>query len=138
MIEKQTELINVEKQIANLRDEEIQDEISRLNNREASVEALIEQQKLLLQEAKNEDEVSERQKELNDLLRQERDIRKSINDYQNELLDTQLQYNSGTAYSDSKTYDNLVNQKVENYKKNAEIALEAIEAETRLAYNELI
>ena len=91
-----------------------------------------------MQEAKNEDEVTERQKELNDLLRQERDLRKSINDYQNELLDTRLQYNSGTAYSDSKTYDNLVNQKVENYKKNAEIALEAIEAETRLAYNELI
>ena len=136
--ERQTDLIDIEKKIANLRDEEIEDEISRLNNREASVEALIEQQKLLLQEADTEDEVTERQKELNDLLRQERDLRKSINEYQNELLDTQLQYNSGTAYSDSKTYDNLVNQKVENYKKNAEIALEAIEAETRLAYNELI
>lgn len=136
--ERQADLIDIEKKIADLRDEEIQDEISRLNNREASVEALIEQQELLLKEAKNEDEVTERQKELNDLLRQERDLRKSINEYQNELLDTQLQYNSGTAYSDSKTYDNLVNQKVENYKKNAEIALEAIEAETRLAYNELI
>ena len=136
--ERQADLIDIEKKIANLRDEEIEDEISRLNNREASVEALIEQQKLLLQEADTKDEVIERQKELNDLLRQERDLRKSINDYHNELLDTQLQYNSGTAYSDSKTYDNLVNQKVENYKKNAEIALEAIEAETRLAYNELI
>ena len=136
--ERQTDLIDIEKKIANLRDEEIEDEISRLNNREASVEALIEQQKLLLQEADTEDEIIERQKGLNDLLRQERDLRKSINEYQNELLDTQLQYNSGTAYSDSKTYDNLVSQKVENYKKNAEIALEAIEAETRLAYNELI
>lgn len=133
--ERQADLIDIEKKIADLRDEEIQDEISRLNNREASVEALIEQQELLLKEAKNEDEVTERQKELNDLLRQERDLRKSINEYQNELLDTQLQYNSGTAYSDSKTYDNLVNQKVENYKKNAEIALEAIEAETTLAFN---
>lgn len=135
LIEKQTELINVEKQIANLRDEEIQDEISRLNNREASVEALIEQQKLLLKEADTEDEVIERQKELNDLVRQERDLRKSINDYQNELLDTQLEYNNGTAYSDSDTYDALVNQKIENFKKNAEIALQAIEDETRLAYN---
>ena len=134
----QKQLQEVQVKLFNLKDEEIEDEISRLNNREASVEALIEQQKLLLQEADTEDEVTERQKELNDLLRQERDLRKSINEYQNELLDTQLQYNSGTAYSDSKTYDNLVNQKIENYKKNAEIALEAIEAETRLAYNELI
>ena len=136
LIEKQTELINVEKQIANLRDEEIQDEISRLNNREATVEALIEQQKLLLKEADTEDEVIERQKELNDLLRQERDLRKSINEYQNELLDTRLEYNNGTAYSDSDTYDALVNQKIENFKKNAQIAQEAIQSETKIAFNE--
>ena len=134
--ERQADLIDIEKKIANLRDEEIQDEISRLNNREASVEALIEQQKLLLKEADTEDEVIERQKELNDLLRQERDLRKSINEYQNELLDTRLEYNSGTAYSDSDTYDALVNQKIENFKKNAQIAQEAIQAETKLAFNE--
>ena len=40
--ERQADLIDIEKKIANLRDEEIEDEISRLNNREASVEALIE------------------------------------------------------------------------------------------------
>ena len=134
--ERQTDLIDIEKKIANLRDEEIEDEISRLNNREATVEALIEQQKLLLKEADTEDEVIERQKELNDLVRQERDLRKSINEYHNDLLDTRLEYNNGTAYSDSKTYDALVNQKIENFKKNAKIAQEAIQAETKLAFDE--
>ena len=138
LIERQTDLIDIEKKIANLRDEEIEDEISRLNNREATVEALIEQQKLLLKEADTEDEVIERQKELNDLVRQERDLRKSINEYHNDLLDTRLEYNSGTAYSDSDTYDALVNQKIENFKKNAQIAQEAIQAETKLAYQEYL
>lgn len=120
--------------LKNLNDEEVQDQINILESRKASIEAIIIQYEALLKTADTEEELIQYQEKLNDKLREEYEIRKKINDYQNELIDVQLKYSSGTAYSDSGTYDSMVQQQIENYKKNAEIAMDQINFETKKAY----
>lgn len=107
--ERQADLIDIEKKIANLDDEELEDKMKNLQTIESTIAAQIAVQRELVKAADTEEELIERQKELNELLRKEQETRKNIRDYQKELIDTELEYESGTP--DSDRYKQLINQK---------------------------
>src|SRR5699024_9643795 len=73
---------NVQVELANLNDEELQDELNLAQTKEASLSAQIDIQNQLIEAADTEEERIQRQKELNDLIKQEYELRVSINDFQ--------------------------------------------------------
>ena len=101
------QLQEVQVKLNNLNDEELEDKMKNLETIESTVAARIALQHELVKSADTEEELIERQKELNDLLKEEQELRRDIRDYQRELIETELEYESGTP--DSKRYKNLVN-----------------------------
>ena len=99
---------------------------------------MITAQKLLIKTSDTYDELIENEKELVDLLREERDLRKEIRNWRVEMLDTIMEYASGTAYSDSDQYEKIVAAKMEQYKRDEIEALRAIEEERERAYQQYI
>ena len=132
LIERQTDLIDIEKKIANLNDEELEDKMKNLQTIESTIAAQIAVQRELVKAADTEEELIERQKELNELLRKEQETRKNIRDYQKELIDTELEYESGTP--DSDRYKQLINQKQALYAEDMVKARLAIQDARNEAY----
>ena len=137
-LDYEADLIELQRDLNNLDDEEVEDRISLLETQEASVGALIEAQKELIETTDTEEELIERQKELNDLLWEERDLRREIREYERDILDYALEDQSGTAYSDSATYDRLTNMKLDSLRDDAEQLLNDIEIAKQEAYQQYI
>lgn len=130
--ERQADLIDIEKKIANLDDEEVEDKKKNLETMGATLAMQIAAQRELIKTSDTEEELIERQKALNDLLKQEQELRKNIRDYQKELIDTELEYES--ASPDGKRYKELVNQKQALYAEDMIKARLAIQDARNEAY----
>lgn len=130
--ERQADLIDIEKKIANLDDEEVEDKKKNLETMGATLALQIEAQRELIKTSDTEEELIERQKALNDLLKQEQETRKNIRDYQKELIDTELEYES--ASPDGKRYKELINQKQSLYAEDIIKAKLAIQDARNEAY----
>lgn len=128
----------LERQIADLDYEEQEHRISILESVDASVYALIDAQKVLLENARTQEEMIEGQNKLNDLLEQERELRKSIFDFQRQNAERSNQYYSGTAYSDSDRYNSNYELQVQSIEAMKNIAQEKMEDEFRKAYKQYI
>lgn len=126
------QLQEVQVKLNNLNDEELEDKMKNLETIESTVVARIALQHELVKSADTEEELIERQKELNDLLKEEQELRRDIRDYQRELIETELEYESGTP--DSKRYKNLVNQQKALYEADMAQARLAIQDARNEAY----
>lgn len=138
LLDYEADLIELQKSLNNLDDEEREDQIKLLETKEASIKAMIEQQKLYIETADTEEELIERQKELNDLIKDEYDMRRSIRSFLRESNDFKLSYLSGTAYSNSKEYDKLMQESLNTYKEDAKQAVEEIQRALKEAHNQYI
>lgn len=134
----EADLIDLKKQLKNLNDEEIEDAVKLLETQDASLETLIAWKKEYIKSADTEEELITRQKELNELVQKERDLRKEIREYHNKYIDQVLKYQKGTAYSGSTVYDTMRNLQMQNYKADAEQALKDRQDAWSEAYNRLI
>ena len=134
----EADLIDLKKQLKNLNDEEIEDAVKLLETKDASLETLIAWKKEYIKSADTEEELITRQKELNELVQKERDLRKEIREYHNKYIDQVLKYQKGTAYSESTVYDTMRNLQMQNYKADAEQALKDRQDAWSEAYNRLI
>lgn len=134
----EADLIDLKKQLKNLNDEEIEDAVKLLETQDASLETLIAWKKEYIKSADTEEELITRQKELNELVQKERDLRKEIREYHNKYIDQVLKYQKGTAYSESTVYDTMRNLQMQNYKADAEQALKDRQDAWSEAYNRLI
>lgn len=134
----EADLIDLKKQLKNLNDEEIEDAVKLLETKDASLETLIAWKKEYIKSANTEEKLITRQKELNELVQKERDLRKEIREYHNKYIDQLLKYQKGTAYSGSTVYDTMRNLQMQNYKADAEQALKDRQDAWSEAYNRLI
>lgn len=134
----EADLIDLKKQLKNLNDEEIEDAVKSLETQDASLETLIAWKKEYIKSADTEEELITRQKELNELVQKERDLRKEIREYHNKYIDQVLKYQKGTAYSGSTVYDTMRNLQMQNYKADAEQALKDRQNAWSEAYKKLI
>lgn len=114
---------NVQVELANLNDEELQDELNLAQTKEASLSAQIDIQNQLIEAADTEEERIQRQKELNDLIKQEYELRVSINDFQMSLLERQ----ANRVNPDSPLYEDLINEQIKESQNNTDLALEQID-----------
>ena len=114
---------DVQVELANLNDEELQDELNLAQTKEASLSAQIDIQNQLIEAADTEEERIQRQKELNDLIKQEYELRVSINDFQMSLLERQ----ANRVNPDSPLYEDLINEQIKESQNNADLALEQID-----------
>jgi len=106
--------MDIEKQIANLDDEQVEDKINLLKTQKASLAALIAAQKELIATSDTEQENAERAEELNELYEERFELLKEIAEFEQESADYALEYLSGTAYSDASMYDKYVKYKKES------------------------
>ena len=113
----------IEVELANLNDEELQDELNLAQTKEASLSAQIDIQNKLIEAADTEEERIQRQKELNDLIKQEYELRVSINDFQMSLLERQ----ANRVNPDSPLYKDLINEQIKESQNNVDLALEQID-----------
>lgn len=113
----------VQVELANLNDEELQDELNLAQTKEASLSAQIDIQNKLIEAADTEEERIQRQKELNDLIKQEYELRVSINDFQMSLLERQ----ANRVNPDSPLYEDLINEQIKESQNNTDLALEQID-----------
>lgn len=127
----QNKLIQAEVQLANLDDERLEDEISLAETREFSLKTLIALQQEYLKTADTEEEAVERQKELNELIEKEYDERKRIREFEQSFINTALDRQSGTAWSDGELYEELINLQKQSYQEAAQDALNRIEQQTQ-------
>ena len=134
----EADLIELQRDLNNLDDEKIEDEISLLETREASVYALMEAQKELITTSDTEEELIERQAELVDLIREERDLRKEIREYTRENMERATNYVSGSAYSNATRYNTYNNIRMESLKADAKQAMETYQEEFSKAYNQYL
>ena len=137
-LDYQADLIELQKDLNNLDDEEVEDAISLLETREASVYALMEAQKELIATSDTEEELIERQAELIDLIREERDLRKEIREYTRENMERATNYISGSAYSNATRYNTYNNIRMESLKADAKQAMETYQEEFSKAYNQYL
>lgn len=114
---------NIQVELANLNDEELQDELNLAQTKEASLSAQIDIQNQLIEAADTEEERIQRQKELNDLIKQEYELRVSINDFQMSLLERQ----ANRVNPDSPLYEDLINEQIKESQNNADLTLEQID-----------
>ena len=113
----------VQVELANLNDEELQDELNLAQTKEASLSAQIDIQNQLIEASDTEEERIQRQKELNDLIKQEYELRVSINDFQMSLLERQ----ANRVNPDSPLYEDLINEQIKESQNNVDLALEQID-----------
>ena len=117
-------------ELNNLDDEELEDKISLLETQEASLDMLIKMQEQYLMTADTEEEFIERQKELNNLKREQLEYEREIYSYRVDQADRMKNYYSGQAYSNAQVYDVLANLQ----KNNIKAQMDSIQEE----YNQLI
>ena len=134
-LDYEKQLQEVQVKINNLDDEELEDKMKILENLDSSIQARIILQRQLIEAADTEEELIERQKELNELLKEEQELRRDIRDYQKELIDTELEYESGTPNSDK--YQSLVSKKQALYAEDMTMARFAIQDARNKAYQGL-
>lgn len=130
--------IEVQKELNNLDDEQVEDEISLLETRNASIYALIKAQEELIQTSDTEEELIERQAGYNDLLEEEVDLRRQIAQFEQETAERASKYVSGQAYSNSMAYDTLVNIQKQALQQQADLALEDYNREFNEAYAQYV
>lgn len=131
-LDYQKQLQEVQVKINNLDDEELEDKMKNLETIESTIAAQIAVQRELIKVADTEEEKIERQKELNELLKEEQELRRDIRDYQRELIETELEYESGTP--DSDRYKELIKQQEELYEQDMTQARLAIQDARNEAY----
>ena len=130
--------IEVQKELNNLDDEQVEDEISLLETRNASVYALLKAQEELIQTSDTEEELIERQADYNDLLEEEVDLRRQIAQFEQDTAERASKYVSGQAYSNSMAYDTLVNIQKQALQQQADLALEDYNREFNEAYAQYV
>ena len=116
-----TKIQDVKVEIANLDDERLEDELSLAQAKELSLGSQIEIQKELLKASDTEEEMVQRQSELNDLLKQEYELRQSINSFQMDMLQRQIDRTD----PNSALYDQLVEQQIKEANDSAQLAYNA-------------
>ena len=127
----ESKLIQAEVDLANLDDERIQDEIDLAEAKGYSLDAMIKLYQELVKTADTEEDRVEYQNELNDAIREEYEERQRIREFEQDMLETALDRQRGTAWSDSGTYDTLLNAQMESYKTEASEALTEMERLTQ-------
>ena len=127
----QAKLIQAEVDLANLDDERIQDEIDLAEAKGYSLDAMIKLYQELVKTADTEEDRVEYQNELNDAIREEYEERQRIREFEQDMLETALDRQRGTAWSDSGTYDTLLNAQMKSYKTDASEALTEMERLTQ-------
>ena len=125
---------DVKLEIANLDDEELEARLDLLQTQEATLQTQIKVQKNLIQASDSISEQVERQKELNELLKEEYELRNSFNNFKIE----EIQREMDRTNPESKEYADLVNQQVELAQNSADMALEEIKrkaSELKIQYS---
>lgn len=122
LIELQKKRIDLAKEMANLDDEEWEDRISILDTLDATLESQILAQEELLKTSDTEEERLERQQKLNDLIKQEYELRMNINEWEEKNAERAQKYLSGNAYSNAGQYDVFTNLRRQNIKVNQQEA----------------
>lgn len=118
----QAKLIQAEVDLANLDDERLQDEIDLAEAKGQSLKTMIQLYQEYVKTADTEEDRVEYQNELNDAIREEYEERKRIREFEQSFIETALDRQSGTAWSDSGTYESLINAQMESYVRDAEAA----------------
>ena len=108
--------ITLQKELNNLDDEYWEDKISILDTLDATLESQILAQEELLKTSDTEEERLERQQKLNDLIKQEYELRMNINDWEEKNAERAQKYLSGNAYSNAGQYDVFTNLRRQNIK----------------------
>lgn len=114
--------IALQKELNNLDDEYWEDRISILDTLDATLESQILAQEELLKTSDTEEERVERQQKLNDLIKQEYELRMNINEWEEKNAERAQKYLSGSAYSNAGQYDVFTNLRKQNIKANQEEA----------------
>lgn len=123
--EIEQKIIETQKALNNLDDEEIEDQKSLLELKGVSIETMIDIQKQLLETADTEEERVQRQKELNDLVMEELELRQDVNKWQRSLTDRQLDRLSGDAYGNA-AYDIAIDEKLNSIQEDIAIQKQRI------------
>ena len=118
----QAKFIQAEVDLANLDDERLQDEIDLAEAKGQSLKTMIQLYQEYVKTADTEEDRVEYQNELNDAIREEYEERKRIREFEQSFIETALDRQSGTAWSDSGTYESLINAQMESYVRDAEAA----------------
>ena len=118
----QAKLIQAEVDLANLDDERLQDELDLAEAKGYSLDAMIKLYQEYVKTADTEEDRVEYQNKLNDAIREEYEERKRIREFEQSFIETALDRQSGTAWSDSGTYESLINAQMESYVRDAEAA----------------
>ena len=118
----QAKLIQAEVDLANLDDERLQDEIDLAEAKGYSLDVMIKLYQEYVKTADTEEDRVEYQNKLNDAIREEYEERKRIREFEQSFIETALDRQSGTAWSDSGTYESLINAQMESYVRDAEAA----------------
>ena len=101
--------IDYQKQINNLDDEEIEDKYNILELQGASLDKLVEMQKVYIQTADTEEENLERNQKLVELLHQQVELHREVSEWQRDNTDRLIERLSGNAYN-NETYDRAIEQ----------------------------
>lgn len=118
----QAKLIQAEVDLANLDDERLQDELDLAEAKGQSLKTMIQLYQEYVKTADTEEDRVEYQNKLNDVIREEYEERKRIREFEQSFIETALDRQSGTAWSDSGTYESLINAQMESYVRDAEAA----------------
>lgn len=118
----QAKLIQAEVDLANLDDERLQDELDLAEAKGQSLKTMIQLYQEYVKTADTEEDRVEYQNKLNDAIREEYEERKRIREFEQSFIETALDRQSGTAWSDSGTYESLINAQMESYVRDAEAA----------------
>ena len=100
--------IENQKALNNLDDEEIEDKYKILELYGVSIKSLKAMKEEYIKTADTQEELLERQKEMNELIVQEIELRKEVAEWQQKLSDKQIEYVKGTAWSNSSAYDSAM------------------------------
>ena len=118
----QAKLIQAEVDLANLDDERLQDEIDLAEAKGQSLKTMIQLYQEYVKTADTEEDRVEYQNELNNAIREEYEERKRIREFEQSFIETALDRQGGTAWSDGGTYESLINAQMESYVRDAEAA----------------
>ena len=126
--------IENQKAINNLDDEEIEDKYKILELYGASINSLISMKQQLVKTSDTYEELLENQKNLNSLLQDEIDLRKSVSEWQQKLSDRELNYVKGSAWSNNSAYDAAMNASLAEIDKQ----IEAIKASIQFNFSQAV
>ena len=104
--------IEYQKAINNLDDEEIEDKYNILELQGASLDKLIEMQKVYIQTSDTEEENLERNKKFVELLQQQVELHREVSEWQRDNTDRLLERLSGDAFG-NEAYDRAIGQQID-------------------------